>query len=84
MIVEQLLVILKEYPPSLRLDVIVEGQIIRRTTVIEMCIKLMSQRPSALLIFYACPNCIVRERGERTEDVAGAPPYRQWLELDMR
>jgi hypothetical protein len=82
--VEQLESILNEYPPSMRLDVMVERKAMLGTTVVELLLKLMEQPPDASVTFYGLSDCIIRERGEFTDDVAGAPPYREWLELDMR
>lgn len=81
---EQLRSILAEYPLSLRLDVIVERERALETTVAEMICKLMDKPPGGLLTFCGRSECIIRERGERTDDVAGAAPYRKWLEMDMR
>ena len=44
----------------------------------------VEQSPDASVSFFGRSECIIRERGEFTDDVAGAPPYRQWLEIDMR
>jgi hypothetical protein len=82
--VGQLQSILNEYRPSMKLIVIVEQQRLLQTTVVEMLIKLVDQPREALLTFYGRSDCIIRERGEATDDVAGAPPYREWLEIDLR
>lgn len=80
---EQLTTILNEYPMSRKLVVIVDGKPAWETTVIEVLLKLTSEPPSALTIF-GRDACIVRERGEFTDDVCGATPYRDWLEIDLR
>lgn len=77
---EQLRSILLEYPMSLRLDVIVEGQRALETTVCEMIIKLMDQPQDGLLTFCGRSNIIVRERGFNS----CLAPFRPWLEMDMR
>jgi hypothetical protein len=82
--VDQLRSILNEYRPSMRLDVLVDRKAKLGTTVAELMAKLIDQPPNALLTFYGLSDCIIRERGEFTDDVAGAPPYREWLEIDMR
>lgn len=82
--VEQLKSILSEYRSSMRLVIVVERQTLLETTMVEMLLKLMPQPPTALLTFYGRSDCIIRERGEPTDDVAGAPPYREWLEIDLR
>jgi hypothetical protein len=57
-------------------------------TVIEMIIKLLEQEtpegPDPVLSIFDCSDCIVRERGEAIDDVAGAAPWRDWIELDLR
>jgi hypothetical protein len=82
--VGQLQSILNEYRPSMKLIVTVEQQRLLQTTVVEMLIKLAAQPREALLTFYDRSDCIIRERGEATDGVAGAPPYREWLEIDLR
>jgi hypothetical protein len=68
----------------MRIVVTVEQQRLLETTVVEMTLKLMTQPPKAIVTFYDRRECIIRERGEETNDVAGAPPYREWLEIDLR
>jgi hypothetical protein len=82
--VEHLQRILTEYRPSMRLVVTVAQEKMMETTVAEMITILMPQPRDECFSFFGLSECIIRERGEPTEDVAGAPPYREWLELDMR
>lgn len=77
---DQLQSILREYPMSLRLDVIVAGEKMLETTVVEMLVKLMEQPQSALVTFCGRSSAIVRERGFNS----GLPPYKPWIEMDMR
>lgn len=79
--VEQLKSILSEYPMSLRLDVIVERTKVLETTVAEMVCKLMPEPQNELLTFFGRSNCIIRERGFNT---SVAPPYKPWIEIDLR
>ena len=81
--VGQLQSILNEYRPSMKLIVTVEQQRLLQTTVVEMLIKLAAQPREALLTFYDRSDCIIRERRNHA-GVAGAPPYREWLEIDLR
>jgi hypothetical protein len=80
----QLTTILNEYPMSTRLDIIVEGFPVLKTTVIEMLMKLVDQPRHASLTFYGCPNLILRERINSSGGDAIVPPNRMWLEMDMR
>ena len=82
--VDQLRSILGEYPPSMRLIIVVEQQTMWEMTVVEILLELMAKPEHELLAFCGRDNCIIRERGEFTDDVAGAPPYRKWLEIDLR
>lgn len=82
--VEQLTSILKEYPMSRKLLVVIDGQTMRETSVAEAVCDLIQAQPSELLTFFGRNNCIIRERGDFTNDVAGAAPYKQWLEIDLR
>lgn len=77
---DQLQTILRQYPMSLRLDIIVEGERMLETTVVELLLKLMEQPQSALVTFCGRSCVIVRERGFNS----GLPPYKPWLEMDMR
>lgn len=81
---EQLQSILREYRPSMKLVVMVEKKSVLETSVAEMLIRLIAQPRDASLTFCGRPDCIIRERGEDTDDVPGAAPYREWLEMDMR
>lgn len=81
---EQLIAILNEYPMSTRLDIVVEGHPLIKTTVVEMLIKLKDQPHNASLTFYACSNIILRERIDSSGGEAIIPPNRMWLEMDMR
>jgi hypothetical protein len=81
---EHLSLILNEYRPSMRLDIIVEREKVMETTVLDLMCKLISEPPSSSVHFCGRGDCILRERGEATDDVAGAAPYRTWLEMDMR
>lgn len=77
---EHLQSILREYPMSMRLDVLVEKKTALETTVVEMLIKLAQEPPKALLTFCGLSNCILRERSIN----ADRPTHREWLEMDMR
>jgi hypothetical protein len=46
-----------------------------------LIIKLMPEPSSALLTFCGRSDVIIRERGQNT---CIAPPYKPWLEMDMR
>lgn len=81
----QLKDILLEYPGSRKLKVIVQKEVVMEMTVIELIIKLLEcEKIEALFTFFGFDNCIVRERGEMINDVAGAAPWRDWIELDLR
>lgn len=82
---EQLKAILSEYPPSMKLVVVVEKKRVLVTTVVEMLIKLMGQPQDASLTFCGRNNCIIRERADKTEhqgELVRCVPG--WLEMDMR
>ena len=87
--VDQLHKILTEYPMSMKLKVVVDGALAEETTVVQTIIKLQYEqfkarpgdRTDLLLNYFGRSNCIVRERGDFTDDVAG---YKRWLELDLR
>jgi hypothetical protein len=89
---EQLKKILEEYSPSMKLKIIVDREVLIETTVIETVLKVQYEdlkcrpgdRPVTVLTIFGRSDCIVRERGDFTDDVAGAPPYKRWLELDLR
>jgi hypothetical protein len=57
---------------------------VMESTVFETMCKLMKEPAEASVFIFGRGDCILRERGEMTDDVAGAPPYREWLEMDMR
>ena len=82
--VEHLHRILSEYRPDMKLTILVNGATLMEADVSAVITTLMSQPPDASVSFFERSECIIRERGEFTDDVAGAPPYRQWLEIDMR
>ena len=81
---EHLKSILGEYPMSRPLNVVVGRDVLLKTTVVEMLIRLAEQPPEGLLTFCGRTDIILRERMEPTEDVAGAPPIRHWLEMSLR
>lgn len=81
---EQLKSILCEYPPSMRLKIIVEKQLLTEMTVVELLCQLLEQPLEASLIFFGYNDVIIRERIEDLDAPPGAAPVRQWLELDLR
>jgi len=82
--VEQLMSVLREYPPSLRLVIVVEQHPMVEMTVVELMLKLMTQPPGALLTYYGCSNCILREKMDSKGGDAIVPMCKMWLELDLR
>lgn len=91
--VKQLREILDEYPPSMKLKVIVPpnskehwdvgGEAMLETTVIETIIKLM-EHPDPTMTIFGCYDCIVRERVEMNGRDTLFPANKMWLELDLR
>lgn len=90
--ITQLKDILREYPESRLLRVVADRDLIRETTVGLMLLDLIyaqikarpGDRDELLLTYFGRSNLIVRERGEWTDDVAGAASWREWVELDLR
>lgn len=82
--VEQLKLILQEYPMSRPLKIVVEKKVMLETTVVQLLTKLIDIPPNGWLAFCGRHDVIIRERGDFTDDVAGAPPWKCWLEMDMR
>ena len=81
--VEQLRIILAEYPMSMRLVVTVEKRPLLETTVVEMTIKLMKEPLETWVAFFGRRDCIIRERVK--EPLVGEKARREeWLEMDMR
>ncbi len=72
--------ILAEYRPSMRLDVLVDGQKMYSTSVIEMMFQLTQPNgPETLVQIFDRSSCIIRERGDWD-----SAPWTEWLEIDMR
>ncbi len=82
--VGQLQSILAEYPPSMRLTVVVERQHLLETTVIEILCKLMEQPQNGLLTFFGRNAVILRERNDALNNPMGTLIIKKWLEMDMR
>ena len=81
--VEQLRIILAEYPMSMRLVVTVEKRPLLETTVVEMTIKLMKEPLETWVAFFGRRDCIIRECVK--EPLVGEKARREeWLEMDMR
>lgn len=75
--------LLLEYPPSRKLIVFDEGKLRFEMTIAEMAINLMSM-PDGQAEIFGKATFIIRERSESTDDVPGAAPWRDWIELDAR
>lgn len=82
--VEDLLSILREYPPSSRLVVKDCGQTCFETNVADLICRLMRQPPEALVAIFARHSFIVRERIRMPQYDPIAPPGSMWIELDAR
>lgn len=90
--IQQLKDILREYPQGRLLRIVAERVLLREITVAEMVLDLTyaqikarpGDRDALLFMYFGRENLIVRERGEWTDDVAGAAPWRDWVELDLR
>ena len=79
---EQLRSILSEYRPSMRLVVTVDRKALLETTVCEIMLKLTMPPPSDWVNFYGRDSCVIRERNGVFDH--GGPPFREWLEIDLR
>lgn len=53
-------------------------------TVAEMTCNLMTLPPENKVEVFGLDTFIIRVKGEMTDDVAGAAPWREWIELDAR
>lgn len=78
--------ILLQYPPSRLLKVFANGEHRFDMTIAEMCCNLMSDHIGKEndVALFGYHTFIIRERGEATDDVPGAAPWRDWIELDAR
>lgn len=82
--VEQLQKILREYPPERRLNLLVDGELVQSTTVLEIRHKLEWLSPHAYTTIFGRDSCIFRERVEDLDAPPGAAQTRKWLEIDLR
>lgn len=81
---EQLKTILTEYPPTRKLNVIVDGRPAWETTVSEIVLRLGREPENTLVTLFGRDSCIIRERVEDLDAPPGASPIRKWLEIDVR
>lgn len=84
MTVDDILEVLKEYPPSSRLVLMNSGVTRRDSTVAEVISLLMSEPPDASLTIFGKRSFILRERIKMPKFDAIAPPQAMYLELDAR
>lgn len=92
--VAQLKLILREYPPSMKIDIVVEKQVMLSTTVVEMMIKLDEWHvdidgkelpdDKITVAYFGLGSCIMRERNDALANIHGTIIPRTWLEMDMR
>lgn len=82
--VEQLKLILQEYPMSRPVKIVVEKKVMLETTVVQLLMKLIDVPPNGWLAFCGRHDVILRERIDSSGGDAIIPPGRTWLEMDMR
>lgn len=80
----KVLSMLGEYPPSLRLKIVVNGEFRFEMTVAEMMVNLMTLPPADHVVLFSSTEFILRERCDSSGGEAILPANRMWLELDVR
>ncbi len=83
---KDLLAILQEYRPSMRLKILDDGAETGMEMAIATLVSTLLRYPAdENVYFYGKGQCvIIRERGEEASPHEGDPPYRGWLEIDVR
>lgn len=83
MITRKVLHVLKQYPPSLKLKVMGDGELRLEMTVAEMMCAMMTLPPYEHAIVFGQSDFILRERMDSSGGDAIVPQSKMWLELDV-
>lgn len=84
MVVKDMLEVLEEFSPSMRLIMKAKGHATLETTVAETMCMLLRRPSDDPLTMFGLDSFLIREHVEDLDAPPGACPIKVWLEIDAR